>query len=478
MLELIVCVDNNWGFAKQETIPWHFKEDLKFFASMTKTVLDSNKKNIIIMGRKTWDCIPPNIRPLKDRINIVVSRSLTEENKDNLLFVKTIDDAVKIGAMMVIENKVEKVFMIGGLTIYEYAIQSVLFSKAHITKINRNYECDRFFPYQLMFEKANHNMILDRTITENNEQLTFMTFESKEKYTGEDQYNHLLWDIMMNGDYRATRNANTRSLFGRELKFNLSDGFPLLTCKRTFMRGVFEELKFFLQGKTDTKELATKGVHIWDANTTREFLDKCGLNLEEGSLGPLYGFQMKYFDAQYETSHTDYTGKGFDQIKYVIDTLKKNRYSRRILMTTYNPIMANQAPLFPCHGIAIQFHCKNNRLNCSMMQRSCDTVCGLPFNIASYALLIHIMCELVNNSNDFTGEKFIPGELIIYLGDVHIYDEITHTNAVLEHITRMPYPFCKLNFKKHFDTIDNLMWEDIELVNYQSHPSIKVNMIA
>jgi thymidylate synthase len=305
------------------------------------------------------------------------------------------------------------------------------------------------------------------------------------KLHDEYQYLDLLQKIIETGHKRQTRNAITYSIFGEKLEYDLSESFPILTTKRVFLRGVFEELKFFLLGKTDSKWLEERAVNIWKPNTTREFLDSVGLNhYREGTMGPMYFYNVFHYGHPYEGPDADYTNKGFDQFEYVMNLLKTDPYSRRIIMTTYNPLVAREGVLFPCHGLTIQFYVSETvndnktvySLSCSMLQRSIDHACGLPFNLSSYSLLVYIICEFLNNDSTYTGLRFVPGKLIMFLNDLHLYEE--HLNQSKEQLKRTPFPFPKLQFKKKFSKIEELEFDDIELVNYQCHPTIKYQMIA
>jgi thymidylate synthase len=193
---------------------------------------------------------------------------------------------------------------------------------------------------------------------------------------------------------------------------------------------------FFINGKTDTSELSEKGVKIWEANTSREFLDKMGFKYRKvGDMGPMYGFQWRNFF-------------GFDQLQYCINLLKTDPTSRRIIMTSYNPAQAFDGVLFPCHGITIMFYCNlikstdlvnYYKLDIMMTQRSADLFLGVPFNIASYALLNYLICDHINNDQNIKSQiknNFIPGRLIMNLGDAHIYNE--HYTQVIRQIMRNP----------------------------------------
>jgi thymidylate synthase len=287
---------------------------------------------------------------------------------------------------------------------------------------------------------------------------------------GEKGYLSLLKDILEKGHYRETRNGPTFSLFGKHLEFDLRENrFPLLTTKKMFVRGIFEELAFFMEGQTDASLLSNKGVNIWKDNTSREFLDSVGLqHFEEGDMGPMYFFQIYHFNAPYFGCKSNYDGMGMNQFDEVLHLLKTDRFSRRILMTTFNPLQAKEGVLYPCHGITIQFAVENdNELCCHMYQRSADCFLGLPFNIASYSLLLRRMCVLASTEKF----QFVAGKLCISLGDCHIYE--SHVEAVREQLSREPFPFPQLVFKDNEWTYSSL-----EIVNYQCHPAIKSKMVA
>jgi dihydrofolate reductase/thymidylate synthase len=296
---------------------------------------------------------------------------------------------------------------------------------------------------------------------------------------GELQYLNLLENTLKYGQKRDTRNSITYSDFGGQLKFNLQNGFPLLTTKKTFMRGVFEEAKYImLLGNTNTNILSEKGINIWAPNTSSDFITKLRLPYEQGDMGPMYGFQFRHFNAIYDGMHSNYHHQGIDQLAHCMKILKEDPHNRRIMMTSYNPLQAEQGVLYPCHGIVVQFYIKENNdkkmLCCHMYQRSCDLICGLPFNIASYSMILHILSNILGNEYDV-------GELIISFGDIHIYDTSDHLEAVKLHLERIPFQFPTLQIKKklhHLNDIQELEFTDININNYISHPVIKVNMVA
>lgn len=258
----------------------------------------------------------------------------------------------------------------------------------------------------------------------------------------------------------------TYSSFGERLDIDLRQGFPLLTTKRVFWRGVVAELLWFLSGSYDTKELAAKGVHIWDGNTTREALDKRGLqHYQEGEAGPIYGRQWRDFGGCYPPDLGGMDDRmGIDQVTEAIRQIREDPTSRRILVSAWNPQQLRLMALPPCH-IMYQFYVDDGELSCQMYQRSCDVGLGLPFNIASYALLTHMVAHV-------TGLRV--GRLIMCLGDTHIYEN--HREGILEQIQREPRELPRLSFRRPTDDIDSITEEDIILGNYNPHPKLTHEM--
>lgn len=268
--------------------------------------------------------------------------------------------------------------------------------------------------------------------------------------------------LVLQQPLRQTRNGLTRSLFGAELKIDLQEGFPLLTTKKMFFRGIVEELLFFLRGETQTKTLEEKGINIWKGNTSKEFLASRNLPYEEGDMGPMYGAQWRG------------TNGGPDQLKALLAELVSNPHSRRLIMTTLNVNDVEKGVLWPCHGLVVQFYVGSTipTLDCKMYQRSADVFLGLPFNIASYALLVEIIAHTL-------GMK--PGNLFISLGDIHLYE--SHTQVAVEQLERKSKSLPTLKIGKDFvgdpqTFIETLTFEDFKLENYYSHPALKVEMVA
>ena len=281
-------------------------------------------------------------------------------------------------------------------------------------------------------------------------------------------YLNIVKKIIDTGKLEETRTGiKARTIAGAIFEHNMSEGFPLLTTKKVPLRLIATELQFFINGITDKKWLQERNNHIWDewANPKKapyghdeESKKKM---LEERDLGPIYGFQWRHFNAPYKNYDSDYTGQGIDQLKNVIETLKTNPRDRRMIVSAWNPLQFNEMALPPCH-YAFQITVIGNKLNLLWNQRSVDTMLGLPFNIASYALLLHLLAKE-------SGLK--EGKLVGFLADVHIYEN--HMEGAKEQLSRDPekYPLPHIeteNWKSIFD------WkvEDTKVLNYQSYEKI------
>jgi len=249
--------------------------------------------------------------------------------------------------------------------------------------------------------------------------------------------------ILNEGHEKADRTGTgTISIFGHQMRFSLQEGFPLLTTKKLHVRSIIHELIWFLRGETNIRYLKENGVSIWD-----EWAD------EEGNLGPIYGHQWR-----------SWPGKGdetIDQIAQVVEEIRKNPNSRRLVVTAWNPADIPEMALPPCHCL-FQFYVQDGRLSCQLYQRSGDVFLGVPFNIASYALLTHMIAHV-------TGLQV--GDFIHTLGDAHIY--LNHLDQVRLQITRDPRPLPKLVIHRQVDNLFDFKYEDFSIVDYHPHPHIK-----
>src|SRR5688572_1521855 len=258
-----------------------------------------------------------------------------------------------------------------------------------------------------------------------------------------EQYHQLLKHILANGNKKQDRTVvGTTSVFGYQLRFDLSKGFPLVTTKKLHLKSIIYELLWFLNGDTNIKFLKDNGVSIWD-----EWAD------ENGNLGPVYGYQWRSWPGR--------NGEKIDQISKLIEQLRSKPDSRRHIVTAWNPADVDKMALPPCHAM-FQFYVADGKLSCQLYQRSCDTFLGLPFNIASYALFTYMIAQQCDLE---------VGELIWTGGDVHIY--LNHVDQVNLQLSREPFTLPQLNIKRKPTSIFEYQFEDFEVVNYQYHPGIK-----
>ena len=271
----------------------------------------------------------------------------------------------------------------------------------------------------------------------------------------EAQYLKILHHLLTQGSRRDTRSGTTYSSFGHILECNLNDGFPLLTTKKMYWRGIVEELAWFLRGSTDVTELRSERVHIWDGNTENRNYDA----------GPVYGFQWRHFGAPYTTCKADYEGKGRDQIKEIIHLIRRDPTSRRIFLSAWNPKQQHEMAVPPCH-VSYQFYVDSkNQLHCQMYQRSADVFLGLPFNIASTALLVHLIAHETDRK---------VGKLRIILGDAHLYEE--HAGVAAKQLKRAPFEFPKINIEREKDGLWGLKRSEVKIKNYKSYDALKAKM--
>jgi len=272
----------------------------------------------------------------------------------------------------------------------------------------------------------------------------------------EEQYLALMRRVLETGDIRQGRNGNVKSVFGASLECDLAHGFPLLTTKKMFWKGIVEELAWFLRGSTNVQELRDNKVHIWDGNSEARNYDA----------GPVYGFQWRHFGAEYTDCRADYTGQGVDQIGKIIHLLKSSPTSRRLVLSGWCPTQQEEMCLPPCH-ILYQFYVeKDGRLSIQMYQRSSDIFLGLPFNIASTALLLKLVAHQVG---------YEAGRVLVQVGDAHIYEE--HFEACHEQLSRTQLAFpTVIIVRPNNDLLWSVQRNEIALTNYSSAGKLSAPM--
>jgi thymidylate synthase len=481
---IIACVDSNYGISLNSALPWsktdEGRNDMKWFA-------ESTANSIVIMGRKTYESIG---QPLKNRTHIIISRTqrdLEYIDECKIIYVTSFNSALIAAAYektLGIRKVVPHVWVIGGAQIYKQALLHPHARSVHINHLLTDYGCDLQFPEELLkrFEYIDDGLynIAVIYIRRNTEELT---------------YCDLLRDLQVAPVRPNRTGTNTHGLFSRVLRFNLYDPMrgpimPLLTVKRVPYKLVVSELLWFIGGKcTDISYLHKHNNHIWDDNTTREFLDSRGLAYEAGNCGPIYGFQWRHWgvdikemmeSGRYNADELDDSIGGYDQLSNVIETLKTDPYDRRMVVSCWNPDMLEHMALPPCHW-SFQFHVTplqdslhSFALNCSVNMRSADVALGVPFNIASYATLVHIIAHIVNMR---------PGEITINMTDCHSYSN--HEDGIETMLARDPRLFPTFKFDEALShaspalTIDDFAKADPSqfiITDYCPYPGVKLKM--
>lgn len=414
-------------------------------------ILTSDKKTVLIVGRKTYE-ENTYLNLIKNNFEVIIFSHTT--NYDDI-----INDYTK-------NKETKNYFVIGGISTYKTferfvkKIYQTVFLTSTITNEIKLYTIPDYFQ---LIETSGIETNYTECIKFRCEIYKKNTYINIPNLNGEYQYLNIL-KRTLEADKRETRNAITRSYFGDQIRFNLQKGFPLLTTKKMAINAIIHELLFFIRGSSNTKELESVGVNIWKGNTNREFLDKNGhTDKQEGNMGPMYGVQWRRFNGE------------LDQLTELLKELKDNPTSRRLLMTAYNPLQAKDGVLYPCHSIVNQFYVeeKDNKRYVSLMmyQRSADVFLGLPFNIASMSLFLTIICNYLTDDIEY-----IPKDVVISLGDVHLYED--HVNQAIEQLERIPLQFCEIEIKNKYKNIEDYKKEDIIIKNYKSYPPIKADMIA
>lgn len=474
---LIAAVTDNLGIGLKNALPWKkFPNDMNWFKKKTLN-------QTVIMGRRTWESM--SCRPLPKRHNMVISSRALElaksgEVPNNVSFFSSLDQALQ-------EVKTEQVYVIGGSQLYQEAMKHKDCASILLTHAKVKVPVDTYFP-KIKQSEFKLNEVLQSgvdKVTIDDDNISEVSYEMLEyiprdltlkarrsemytRYAGEEGYLQALKLIMEEGEVRRDRTGvGTKALFGLNFRYDLlNQNYPLLTTKKMFTRGIFEELLWFLRGETDVSILREKKVHIWDGNSTREFLDSRGLDYPEWDIGPAYGAQFRHAGAEYVNATTDYTGQGVDQLQNVIDILRNDPHSRRAIINLWNVRDLEKMALPPCLFMYQFWVSEDKYLNLSLYQRSGDMGLGVPFNIASASLMMNIVGKL-------TG--LIPKELVHTIGDAHIY--MDHIEPLQKQVAREPRPFPKLQVVDRGQTkVEDFDVSDFIVEGYHPYPGIKMKM--
>jgi thymidylate synthase len=514
-ISLVACVafqNSKFSLGKNNDLQFHLKDDMLMFKNLTSVVckspatpgqgpigalsLSSVDKNVVVMGRQTWFSIPSRHRPLVGRLNLVLTNDshlhrispypnkLELALRGNKAFTK---DMYFLNFSQFIDfyaRTNSNVYVIGGGQIYNMFMQNhaIKPSVLYLTHVldwiptpdatpDTYMEC-MSDDYSLV---SYSNKIYDK---KSNVHYRYLAYKLNETVGEEHKYLNLCSKVLMTGNERIDRTqTGTISIFGDQLHFDISKCVPLLTTKRVPWKHCIQELLWFLRGDTDAKILQRQGVKIWDKNTSRDFLDARGLeHFDEGILGAGYGWQMRFFGAKYSQAFSDTSFidraqiGGVDQLELIIDALKTDPFSRRIMMCYWNPPDFDKTALLPCH-FSCQFYVRQEGnekfLDCHFTMRSNDLFLGNPFNIFSYTTLTYIIAMKCDMK---------PGRLVYSGGDIHIYKN--HIEQVKQQLTRTPRPFpmLKLNESIKYKDFDNISIDDFEVIGYFPHNTIKANM--
>ena len=442
---VIVAVDDDYGIAADGSIPWYVPEDVKWFRKKTM-------HSAIIMGRKTWESLTG---PLKDRINIVLSKGIL--TAAGATVVDSFDKALLAAKDM------PQIYVIGGAEIYAMALTHPLCHRVYLTRVSGTYKCDRFFPINLLSGyKMDKTMSLSKTAT---------IYEYTYENYNEEQYLAVLSRLLSSPLHTNRTDVPARSNFAVHMRFDLLGGIiPLLTTKRVAYKCIYYELLWFLRGQTNIAHLHKNGVHIWDANATREFLDSRGLDYPEGELGPVYGKQWRDWGGSTKVDLDNRRLSGIDQIKQLIDGIRADPFSRRHIVSAWNVSELSAMALPPCHCFFQMVVEPNDSgqpayLSCMLHQRSGDFFLGVPFNIASYALLTHMIARL-------TGLE--AKELVVNIGDCHLYQ--THDDAAHVQLIRRPHRFPTAVWSGIQQKIEDFDENSLAIIKYYPHESIRAPM--
>lgn len=514
MVNIIVAVGNfvigkGFPIGKNGNMPWHNKADLKWFK-------DTTTGHPVIMGRKTFEAIG---HPLKNRTNIVVTTSYNDLWAENagVRVYEDLEDAIKFAKTID-----EEVFIIGGASIYDYALSHDLVDRIYIDMLAEDVkDADTFFPDVIMNMEWEE---VGRPVEIENRKayaMEYVKIRGKENHVDE-QYLNLINRIIKEGVEKDTRAGKTRSIFGVQMRFNLKEGLPMLTTKKMFAKGVIHELLWFLKGDTNIKYLVDNGVHIWDDDAYRYFLtnfkgsgdnfevtkdnvflkedENGGLlrefnngncnyvaknknitkeefveNVKKGEKWWFVGENFPVFE-KYTFGelgpvygHQWRNWRGVDQIKEVIEKLRNNPDDRRIMISAWNVGEIKDMALPPCH-YTCQFYTKKlpngkREISCMFQMRSNDAILGLPFNILSYSILTHMIAQCCDME---------VGELIFSGGDVHVYENQVEIYEK-EQKNRNPhmYSLPTLSLNPDIKEIDDFKYEDIKIEGYKSYPTVK-----
>jgi len=434
-------------------LPWNIPEELAFFKKETQG-------NDIIVGHNTW--VAMGCRPLPNRKTFVITRDtfIQQENVESYeslsMAAEVAKDAVLIGGAKLLTQALSLDLIdemtVSVLSFIVPVVGDVYLDLDTVTrglKVDESNRPTHYVKNLLAGYEGQVSWCVNRYYKAEE-------YRTQTELREEAGYIHLLAEIIKQGIYTQNRTGiNCYTLYGRIVKYDMSYGaYPLLTHKKVAFKSIVRELLWFISGSTDNEKLTARGCHIWTGNSTKEFLQKRNLPYEQNDLGPVYGFQWRHWGAEYTDRHANYQNKGIDQLVNIIETIKSDPTSRRMILSAWNVSDLDKMALPPCHSFC-QFFVSEGKLSCLLYQRSCDMGLGVPFNIASYALLLLLICRETNLK---------PGEFMHSMGQLDIYEN--HFDQMRMALKRQTFPFPQIRFTETTKSIFEIEEEDIILENY------------
>ncbi|VVB08492.1 unnamed protein product [Arabis nemorensis] len=462
--QVVIAATKDMGLGMNMKLPWDLPTDYQFFQDVTTRTSDPMKRNAIIMGRKTWESNPLEVRPIPGRLNVVLtnSGSLNIATDENVFVCCSMESALELLATAPYSLSIEKVFVIGGGDLLRHYMNAPSCDAIHLTEIDIIMPCDAFAPrvdtslyrswysslpvvengirYSFNTYIRRKDPIVGSGEHKNNAEsvqhlfLPKMVFERHEEFG----YLNLVQDIISNGDMNDN---STLSKFGCQMRFNLRKTFPLLTTKNIFWLGVVEEIIQLISGSTNPKEKGTS--HIWDSDEAKEYLDSFRVNAteEDGDHPLLYGLQWRRSDPSQELS----------QVADVINKIKNNPHDQKTKLPTCNPLDFKLL-VSPCQTFG-QFYVANGELSCQIYQSSAEASLEIPFSIAAYSLLTCIIAHVCD---------LVAGDFIHVIGQAHV--NTAYVKAIQKQLQISPKPFPMLKINPEKTTIDHFEASDLELL--------------
>ena len=451
---IIVAIDVKGGIAREGSQPWHDDNYATFFRD--KTV--GQHKNVVIMGRKTYEGIDSAVRPLPMRKNVVISKMWNQAHHSNIDVYPTLIDAL---AGLSMKKQYEEIWVMGGELLYDVAINDLLYlcNQIYVTQYKSDYDCDQFFP----IDKVKNLALMHDPFS--NVRSIRNTFDAREVVHQECKYLNLLRDVMEHGDARQHDTIGViHSKFGEQIEFDVSKRLPAVTTRNIKVEMIVRELVWTIRGQTDAHLLEVHAPTQWRTDASKDALAAKKLNYAEFDVGPSHGFCWRHWGANYEGSKEDYTGKGVDQLQKVITGIKLSPHSRDHILTMWDPATVDKMAM-PSNHTFIQFyvsHCRQN-IDAHLYMRSCDVFQDLPNKLLQYALLLNVIAHVCNCH---------ARRLVISFGELYCHK--IQFDAVEKQLERTPRPTPTLEIAgaKNITNIDQINEDTLRVVGYQSWPHV------